>query len=329
MATTPSTDETEPDTAAYAEQDKLGPLGGKLSIFDDPAELRRALVAEVAAAADTARDAVAAVDRDPAGAVHTYRKALRRARAVLALVADALPRSERRAIVRALREARRALGAARDQTVVPDALAAVELDESDRDTARAILSATEQAVPPVAELSQLLAEGAARAAAQVEALEASLPRMIAWSIVARGLRRTYAAARHARKDAKRSTRSFHRWRRRTKELMYQLELLAGYAGSRTADLHRELEEVADTQGAAVDLLMLRDLVRAHATGISPDAIARLAATLEAQLEDLVPRSRRAARELFRAKPRKFARRVTRRVRRDTRAIATSDELDAS
>src|SRR5690606_38328249 len=136
---------TEP--VPYAEDDKLGPFGGKRSLLDDGAELRRTLVAEFAATAQAARDASARVDARPEAAVHELRQALRRGRAVRALVAPALPRSEHRAILRALRDARRALGTARDQAVVPDALSAVELDEVDRATAESIVSSIGAAAP--------------------------------------------------------------------------------------------------------------------------------------------------------------------------------------
>jgi CHAD domain-containing protein len=320
-------DGSKVEAVRYAESDKLGPLGTKRSLLDDEVELRRTLIAEFQATADAARGAAAAADKNAALAVHEYRKALRRARAVLALVAHALPRSERRAVLRALREARRALGSARDHAVVPETMAAVELDEVDRSTAGSILSATDDAVPPVAEIKQLLAEGAARAAAQVEALEAALPQTLSWSVVERGVRDTYDAARRARKAAKRSNRAFHSWRRRSKELTYQLELLAGYAGSRTSELHHEVEHVTDTQGPAVDLLMLRDLVRTHASGIATAAIERLVATLDTQLDDLVADSRRAGRDTFKRKPRKFARRVTKGVRRDATPVTAIDDGD--
>jgi CHAD domain-containing protein len=330
MATTMNNggqDGSKVEAIRYAESDKLGPLGGKRSLFDDEVELRRTLVGEFQAAADAAREAAGAVDKNSASAVHEYRKALRRARAVLALVANALPRSERRALLRALREARRALSSARDQAVVPETMSAVELDEVDRATAASVLSASDDVVPPLAEIKQLLAEGAARTAAQVEALEASLPQTLPWSVVERGVRDTYGAARSARKAAKRSKRSFHRWRRRSKELTYQLELLAGYAGARTSDLHRELEHVTDTQGPAVDLLMLRDLVRTHASGIHAEANERLTTTLDAQLADLIADSRRAGRAAFKRKPRNFARRVTKLVRRDATPVTAEDDLD--
>jgi CHAD domain-containing protein len=328
MATTTSTDNgTKVEPVPYAESDKIGPLGTKRSILDDDTELRRTMISEFQAAADAAREAAASVDKNAPTAVHEYRKALRRARAVLALVSHALPRSERRALLRALREARRALGTARDQAVVPHTMSAIELDEVDRATATSIISSSDAAVPANAEVKQLLAEGAARAAAQVEALEASLPQHLHWSTVERGVRDTYDAARRARKSAKRSRRAFHTWRRRSKELTYQLEIIAAYAGSRTSELHREIEHVTDTQGPAVDLLMLRDLARTHGTEIASEALDRLTGALEMQLDDLITDSRRAGRDAFKRKPRRFARRVTKSVRRDATPVTVSDDVD--
>src|SRR5262249_5367686 len=133
---------------AYAESDKIGPIGSKRSVFEDKAELRRTLVGEFQTAADAARAAAASGERDPTTAVHEYRKALRRARAVLGLVADALPRAERRALRRALREARRALGAARDQAVAPHAITSIELPERERETVKTIIAAAGESVPP-------------------------------------------------------------------------------------------------------------------------------------------------------------------------------------
>lgn len=311
----------------FAEHDKLGPLGGKRSLIEDESELRRTLVAEFQAAADAARDAAGSVDRGVTGAVHEYRKALRRARAVLALVARALPKAERRAVNRALREARRALGTARDHAVAPEAIGVLPLGEIERHTADAIVSAATEAMPPVGEIKQLLAEGAARAAAQVEALEAALPQSVSWSAVEAGVRRTYADARRARKNSKRSRRAYHSWRRRCKELSYQLDLLAGYAGDRMTELAREIEGVTDTQGPAVDVIMLRDFVRTHGDGVDGEAIEQLGVAVEAQIDDLIADSRRAGRDAFKKKPRRFAKRVTKAMRRDLAPPVVSDDVD--
>ncbi|HUS27198.1 MAG TPA: CHAD domain-containing protein [Kofleriaceae bacterium] len=329
MATTTTTDGSKTDVVpAFSEEDKLGPLGGgKRSLLDDEAELRRVLVVEFQAAADAARDAAGSVDENVTTAVHDFRKALRRARAVLSLTAAALPKSERRAINRALREARRALGTARDHAVAPDTVDVLPLGDGERDSASSIIRAAADSMPPVAEIKQLLAEGAARAAAQVEALEAALPQTVEWSTVEKGIRSTYRDARTARKSAKRNRRSFHAWRRRSKELGYQLELLAGYAGTRATELSREIESVTDTQGPAVDLVMLRDFVRTHAAGVESESVHRLVSSIEAQIDDLVADSRRAGREAFRKKPRRFARRLTKAVRRDLAPVVVPDDVD--
>jgi CHAD domain-containing protein len=303
-----------PAASSTAEHDKLGPLGTKTTVLDSDNELRRALIAEFAAAAEAARDASGNVDHDVDGAVHDYRKALRRARAVLTLVSRALPRSERRAVKKALQEARRSLGSARDHAVAPETLASLPLSDEERTIAKAVLDAAAEAQPARQEIKQGLAEGAARALAQVEALEAALPQSLPWPTVAKGVRATYDEARSARQSAKRSVRSFHRWRRRSKELGYQLDVIGGFAGMRVAEIQKEIEGATDPQSPVVDLIMLRDFVETH--GSRSDALERLTDAIDTQLEDLMKDSRRAGREAFRRNPRKFAKRVTRAVERD-------------
>src|SRR6185503_17453880 len=103
MATTTTDGPTKIHVPHFAEHDKLGPLGAKTSVIDNASELRRALVGEFSAATDAAREAAGQPDLQTA--VHDYRKALRRARAVLSLVAGSLPKSERRAVRKALQDA--------------------------------------------------------------------------------------------------------------------------------------------------------------------------------------------------------------------------------
>ncbi|MDB4956072.1 MAG: hypothetical protein JWO36_3641 [Myxococcales bacterium] len=315
MATTVDSPKQD-QTSSFAEHDKLGPLGAKASVLDNPTELRRMLVAEFLAAANAAKAAAGGVDRSTHTAVHDYRKALRRARAVLSLVSAALPKSERRAVRQALQEARRTLGIARDHAVAPDTLAQLPLGDPERETANLILHNAEAAMPQAAEIKQLLAEGAARAAAQVEALEAALPEQIEWSTIVRGIRRVYGDARSARKGGKRSKRSFHTWRRRSKELGYQLQLLAGYSGIQVSELYAEIDGATDPQAPAVDLIMVRSFVQTYNQGVSPESFEHLMWAIDGQLEDVMKAGRRAGREAFRRTARKFGRRLTKAVRRD-------------
>jgi CHAD domain-containing protein len=308
---------SDPKTAlAYPEHDKLGPLGHKTSAIHDAAALRNLLVRAFEAATQDARDAVAAVDTSATDAVHRSRKALRRARAVLGLVGAALPNSERRAVKTALQEARRALSTVRDHAVAPETIAQLALDDGDRATADRVLANAAEAVPALAETRQLLAESAARAAAQAEALQTALPHELAWDTVAEGIRTTYGDARRASGGAKRSKAWFHTWRRRSKELVYQLELIAREAGPRVTAIHDELSGVTDTLGPAVDLIMVREFIATYAQGISPEALAHLRDAIDHQLDDLMKAARKAARDAFRQKPKKLEKRITRSVRRD-------------
>jgi CHAD domain-containing protein len=320
-------DERSSAATIYAEDDKLGPLGGKRPVIDDPAELRRALVGEFQAAADAARDAAGAVDYSATTAVHEFRKALRRARAVLSLVSDALPRSERRAVRRALRDARRALGSARDHAVAPDTVSVLSLEAADEATVKQILATAVASVPPIAEIKQLLAEGAARTAAQLEALEAALPPTVEWASVLRGVRGIYKRARRARKEAQRSKRAFHAWRRRTKELAYQLDVLAGYTGSHVSDMHHALTHAAQSQGVVVDLIMLRDFARTHGAAVAPEALDSLVHAVNAEISQRGHESRRSTRDYFDRSARRYTKKLAKAARRDTAQVELAGDLD--
>ncbi|TMQ19525.1 MAG: CHAD domain-containing protein [Deltaproteobacteria bacterium] len=307
----------------YPEHDKLGPLGVKTSAIHDAAALRGALIQAFEAAAQEARDAIAAIDKESApSAVHASRKALRRARAVLGLVAGALPKGERRAVKTALQEARRSLSTVRDHSVAPESLAQMTLDEADRATANRVLANAAEAMPAVAEIKQLLAESAARAAAQAEALQAALGHDVDWDIVADGVRHIYGQARRASRASKRSKSWFHTWRRRSKELVYQLELIASHAGPRLTAIHDELSGVTDTLGPAVDLIMVRDFVATYGQGIAPEALGHLRDSIDTLLDELMKSARKAARDAFRQKPKKLEKRITKSVRRD---LAPADD----
>jgi CHAD domain-containing protein len=314
--TTPTPTETK-SALPYPEDDKLGPLGIQASVIQDATLLRGVLIRAFETAAHEARDAVADVDKgSPAAAVHESRKALRRARAVLGLVGGALPKSERRAVKTALQEARRALSTVRDHAVAPETLAQLALDDADRETANRVLANAAESMPATAEIKQLLAESAARAAAQAEALQAALPHELDWDTVAEGLAATYGEARHAVAAAKRSKAWFHTWRRRSKELAYQLDLISRHAGPRIAAIQSEISGVTDTLGPAVDLIMLRDFVATHAQGIAAEAIEHLRDTLDHNLDELMKTARKSARDTFHAKPKKLEKRITKSLRRD-------------
>jgi len=312
MATTTEAPHPEP----YSEHDKLGPLGSRASALHDPAELRAKLIGEFQSAVHLAREAAASVDQGSATAVHGSRKALRRARSVLSMMATALPKSERKAVRDALQEARRSLSTIRDHSVAPETLGQLPLGDEDRDTAKRVLDSASEAIPASSDIKQLLGEAAARAAAQAEALEAALPTEISWEDVSRGIRSLYGHARRARRAGRTSKSWFHAWRKRSKELSYALDFVARQAGPRAEAIHSEIDGVTDLLGPAVDLIMVRDFVRTHGQGIAPEAIDHLRKAVDTQLGDLMKEGRKAGRDTFALKPRKFEKRLTKSVKRD-------------
>jgi CHAD domain-containing protein len=281
-------------------------------------DLRHALLDELLGAAEAARDAAAAAADHPAEAVHSYRKSLRRARAVLSMVSLALPKRERQAVKKALQDARRSVSAIRDHAVAPDALATAELADDTRATAQLVLAQAAAAQPGTHEIVRRLQDGAVRAVAQVEALEASLPRVLELSTIVRGIRDVYAGARDARRRGRKhgDPREFHRWRRRTKELVYQLQLLGRWAGERTAAIHDIFDDVGDDLSDGVDLIMLGDFVATYGHGIATAQLAALEAAIADHGEHAMTAARRASKGVFARSPKRFARKLERAVRRD-------------
>ena len=139
---------------------------------------------------------------------------------------------------------------------------------------------------------------------------------IEWDAVADGLSATYRAARRNLKRSRKKWRAFHAWRRRTKELTYQLELIARHAGERTAARRDELDALGGPLGAVVDLIMLREMLVVHGTGADRDHLAALLEHIDEQIDDAIRTARREGKALFDRGARKFTKKVTKAARRD-------------
>jgi CHAD domain-containing protein len=264
--------------------------------------MRESILDQLEVTAGAARAAALRPDDQLPTSVHEIRKALRRVRAIADLVAGALPKRERGRIRKALRDARKKLGVARDHAVVPSVLGTIDLDEAERDHLRVALEAATATAPSPTEIRTVVHETADCLRAQVNALRELLPLELDWSTLVGGARAVYGAARDARKAAKTSKRAYHAWRRRTKELTYQLEALAAIDPVRVADVHQEIEQTSDAQGRVVDVIMVRDLVRSDR---------HLRDALDSRLAPMMKETRRAARAVFRTKAGKFGKRLVR------------------
>ncbi len=293
------------------EHDAIGPL----VVGHDLRGVRTRLLREFRVAVDTARTAAAASGQDFTTAVHEYRKALRRARALVELVSATLPKHERKTILEALREARSALSVARDHAVAPGVLGAMALGEPERAVANHVLLAATEASPAESDGEILLREGAARAAAQADALEAALPAFDE-GVVFAGLASTYRKARRARRLAKRSMAQFHRFRRRLKELSYQFEFIAELGGVRLHTLKDAYTGISAPCGAVADLVMVREFVATYAGPRNSEQLEGLDTAMVAQIRDGVIAERLASRDLFALRPKKFGKKLARALRKD-------------
>jgi CHAD domain-containing protein len=307
----PSPAKAEP----IAEPDRLGPLATPqtptATSYADGAAVRALVMSAIRDAIEPARAARTRVHSAPAAAVHDVRKALRRIRSILELVGGALPRRERKDIRAALVDARRSLGPARDLAVASDALVKVATAPELAAAAAAIVAAARADAPSNHSLADDVGRVVDLAEAQVDAIAAALPDLVRAKILVRGLIDTYRRARRARRKARRSDLAVHRWRRRSKELMYQLALFSDVGAA--AELRGSLQQLDDQLGEMVDRLMLADFVGLYGHATAADSVGTLLTQLDDELEAHRDRTRKDSKALFATRPRTLRKRLTRAV----------------
>jgi len=315
----------------YPEHDKLGPLATAApSAPWGDADRREAVMASFRRAVADAHAAAARVGTAPSSAVHGTRKALRRARATVELVASALGRGDHDDLVDTIRIARRCLSAARDLDVAPATLDGLALAETDRTTADALVASMRAAAPSAEDLAAAVTDAVTRLEAAADALDAALPPALDDATFARGLAATYRAARGAMRRARKSRRALHTWRRRTKELTHQLDLVTTGAGDRAAAITGPMTDLSKQLGLVVDLILVRDLTRAHAaaqpTGFDAEG---LLAAIDGAYADAAKAARKHGKGRFELGRKDFARKVAKAVKKDRRAAAKppADEDD--
>lgn len=262
------------------------------------------------------------LDRD--AAVHDSRTATKRARALLRLFSQSLGRSTVRRSNRALRDAARALGHARDAAVVRALLLKLQRKHRGR-TAAALASALRglAAHPPAA----LTAAQTRVAIAHAHQILNSTVRRIrrlrlssaaAAALIAAGLRASYRRCRHQmqRAGAAGDAAEFHEWRKLTKRLHQQLQFtsLAQPAGGQKRV--RQLDKLQDRLGAEHDTWLAEELIRAEPAWFGgTKAASRIIAALVQRRTKLRTNCLRLGRKAFADKPAIFLKTVQRQLRR--------------
>jgi CHAD domain-containing protein len=198
-------------------------------------------------------------------AVHSARKELKKARATLRLIRDALGRSTYKKENAALRDAARPLSEVRDGRVLVDALNS--LVEYSRVPAAALpLTNFKRALSRRhTELRHKILEEPGPLRAARKALRDVRSRSEkwhvgrhGWSVLGAGLKRTYVSGRRAFTQvmATPTDEHLHEWRKQTKYFWYQLQVFAPLGPGPVAEMTEQARQLADCLGDDHDLAVL-------------------------------------------------------------------------
>lgn len=226
--------------------------------------------------------------------VHVARKSIKKMRAALRLAEEMAPARLIDAVGHALRDAAHALGPLRDHLVLAE-------------TARALAPRREKAPPepepPAATPLLKRASGRLRQAA------GHLSRLIDAGFdekgVEAGLRRLYkrAAQRMDKACKSQSDEDLHAWRRRSKDLLYVLELIEAPAG-----LVKKFDKLTSRLGDDHDLAVF---IAHHNSTAGKRAHGKLLDRAKQRRGPLQKKAFRLGEKVFADSPRKFVRKVVR------------------
>jgi CHAD domain-containing protein len=207
-------------------------------------------------------------------AIHSVRKEIKKLRAVLRLVRASVGRGFYRKAGRDLREAARNLGAARDAHVtfkaLKDLLRFFHGELAPRPFSRIRRALRERCVDEKKRFrKQRVAQRAARLLKKAaQRLEKMMPEKKDWAALSTGLKESY---RHGRKAhqcavAKPTPRNLHEWRKRVKDLWYQLRLVCPIWPDELQARSAELKALSEYLGDAHDLVMLKQFAEDRGDG---------------------------------------------------------------
>jgi CHAD domain-containing protein len=273
------------------------------------------------------------VNDDPVTAVHSARKALKKERSLLRLSRGMLEPRQRRNENRATRLAANQLGRARDADALLDALSAINDRFAGQIPAATTLAVEERLREErYAARTALLDEEIPRHVA--DALRGSLERVdrwrfrgAGWSRLSVGLGREYARGRRAmRRAAKAQTAErMHDWRKRSKDLWYQLRLLEPLAPGMIHGQAKDAHRLADVLGDLHDLAVLEAALPRLSDGVVADTDA-LIALVRHRREQLAAEALSIGERVYAESTKRFVRRLRsywRAWRAEARAAAKS------
>jgi len=251
--------------------------------------------------------------------IHDARKRIKRARAALRLVRDPLGGRWFRKENESLRDAAKPLSQIRDAKILVESLDTLARRATPSDRA-ALRSARADLIA-----HQLRVRG--RVIGRKQALKLALEALRStrnrasewprgsrgWSGLGAGVRRVYRAGRKAFASARRgpSDERLHEWRKQTKYLWHQLEMLEPIAPTRIRVWEREAHQLSDCLGDDHDLALLAQHLRRAHRRIAPQDVRAVSLLIARRRRTFRTKAMRLGKRVYSTKPRLFSKRLER------------------
>lgn len=221
--------------------------------------LRDGLLAAMARIVAASRRGVRTTGSDPVAAVHEYRKAVRRALAVVSLLRPSLGKRASRGLAKPFRGALHDTGSLRDAGVLLQALRRLPSEltkDPAAEAAETIFEERRRVASEEGPTAEVLTRSAATLRPIPAALGVVLTRDFSPRDIERGLSRSAKRTRRALDHALETHDpvEFHEWRKLVKELRYQIELLASGVELRARE--KALGKFVEEMGKTTDLILL-------------------------------------------------------------------------
>lgn len=260
------------------------------------------------------------LDDDPATAIHEARKDLKKTRSILRLVRDPLGEDVYRRENDCLREAGRELSGTRDATVKADTLEALrerygdEIPEGAKDLGTT-LEEEQRALSSSADDRESELQAAARRASAL--ITETRTEIDDWSfsksgfkLIADGLERSYRRGHKRFADVRSdpTPENVHEWRKRVKDLWYDLRLLRDAWPPILGEMADQAHELSDLLGDHHDLAVLSEDLDGRSDVETDEAVA-VQALIEGRQEELLEAAVPIGERLYAETPKKFVERL--------------------
>jgi CHAD domain-containing protein len=255
-------------------------------------------------------------DEDTAAAVHEARKDLKKLRSVLRLVRDELGDDVYQRENIRFRDAGRLLSGARDAEVKLETLSGLVERFPERLSEERLAPLIDALEDERQRLAQLDDEGVLeRAVAEIEAGEAAVTdwplETDDWSLIEPGLGRAYRRGRKRFTEvrAEASDEAVHEWRKRVKDLWYQLRIVRNAWPEVLDEVADQAHHLSDLLGDHHDLAVLRDDALERRELLADGELEKLLASISERQDELADEAIAVGERVYAEKPKAFVSRL--------------------